>query len=68
MSLGGFKQTKNGFEPIAINGIDLKNKKIVSRCDGRVRLATKKEATVYWNIMKQITNNLQPGERIEIII
>lgn len=68
MSLGGFKRTKNGLEPIAINGIDLKYRKHVSRCDGRVRLATKKEAAAYWNIMKQITNNLQPGERIETII
>lgn len=68
MSLGGFKRTQNGLEPIGINGIDLKNRKHVSRCDGRVRLATKKEAAVYWNIMKQITNSLQPGERIEIII
>ena len=68
MSLGGFKRTQNGLEPIAINGIDLKHRKHVSRCDGRVRLATKKEAAAYWNIMKQITNNLQPGERIEIII
>lgn len=67
MSLGGFKRTRNGLEPIAINGIDLKHRNIVPRCDGRVRLATKKEVAAYWNIMKQITNNLQPGEKIEII-
>ena len=68
MSLGGFKRTQNGFEPIAINGIDLKHRKLVSRRDGRVRLATKKEAAAYWNIMKQITNTLQPGEKIEAIV
>lgn len=68
MSLGGFKRTKNGFEPISINGIDLKNKQLVYRCNGRVRLATKKEAAAYWSIMKQITNSLQPGKEIEFII
>ena len=68
MSLGGFKRTQNGFEPIAINGIYLKHRKLVLRCDGRVRLATKKEEAAYWNIMKQITNTLQPGEGIRTII
>jgi hypothetical protein len=68
MSLGGFKRTANGLSPIGINGIDLFARKAVTRMDGRCRPATSKEERVYWNIMKQITNNLLPGERIEVIV
>jgi hypothetical protein len=64
MSLGGFKRTEKGLSPIGINGIDLFARKVVTRMDGRCRPATKKESDAYWNILKQITNNLLPGDKI----
>lgn len=64
VNMGGFKRTSKGLSPYAFNGIDLKERCWVSRCDGRCRLATEKEQKLYWNIIKELTYNLAPGQRI----
>ena len=36
----------------SFNGIDIRKREFISRCDGKARVATKKECEMYWHIMK----------------
>lgn len=60
-----FVQLLKGREINSFNGIDVERRVPVSRADGYCRPATKKESALYWNIMKELTGNLAPGETIE---
>ena len=63
MSLGGLHPGSNSIR--SFNGLDIKERKPVTRADGRCRLATKKEQKLYWSIMQDITGNT--NERFTII-
>ena len=53
MSLG----LKSACELDSFNGFDISNMKPVTRCDGKARLATKKECERYWMAMKKMVKN-----------
>ena len=52
MSLG----MKSACELESFNGFDISTGQPVRRCDGKVRLATKKECTRYWDALREIIN------------
>ena len=43
----------------SFNGIDIRKREFISRCDGKARVATKKECAMYWSIMKRHLSKLK---------
>ena len=43
----------------SFNGIDIRKREFISRCDGKARLATKRECKMYWSIMKRHLSKLK---------
>lgn len=48
MSLG----LKGNNELESINGINLETKRVVKECNGKARPSTKREAALYWDILR----------------
>ena len=63
MSLG----VKGNGKIDSFNGVNIRKRELVARCEGKGRLATKKECAIYWSVMKaHLAGMLESGiERTE---
>ena len=43
----------------SFNGINIHTRELISRCDGKARVATKKECAIYWHVMKQYLSSMK---------
>ena len=59
MSLGHKEGTKNELQ--SFNGMDIRCRVPVIRCDGEGRQATRREQAEYWKVMREVIRKKEEG-------